>query len=101
MKEYFKNNRKGVDDDTNLTCTAKLINEAQIKINDDLLVLGIWLSANKLPANLVKTKYMILATTPKLKALDFSPLIKLNGNSVKRTDYLGHIIDKNSSWKNI
>ena len=87
--------------DTNLTCTAKLISEAK-KVNDDLLVLGIWLSANKLSANLVKTEYMILATSSKLKALDFSPLIKLNGNSIKRvskTDYPGLIIDKNLSWK--
>ena len=89
-------------DDTNLTCTAKMISEAQGKTNDDLLVLGIWLSANKLSANLVKTEYMILATSPKLKALDFSPFIKLNGNSIKRvskTGYLGLIIEENVSWK--
>ena len=91
-------------DDTIVTCTAKLIREAQRKINDDLLVLAIWLSANKLSVNLVKTEYMILATSPKSKALDFSPLIKLNGNLIKRvskTDYLGLIIDENLSWKNI
>ena len=78
-----------------------MISEAQRKINHDLLVLGIWLSANKLSANLVKTEYMILA---KLKALDFSPLIKLNGNSIKRvskTDYLGLIIDENFHGKTI
>ena len=89
-------------DDTDLTCTAKMISEAQRKINDDFLVLGTWLSANKLPANLVKTEYMILATSPKLKALDFSPLIKLNSNLIKKlskTDYLGLIIDENLSWK--
>ena len=81
-----------------------MISEAQRKINDDLLVLGISLSANKLSANLVKTEYMILATSPKLKAMDFSPLIKLNRNSIKRvsrTDYLGLIIDENLSWKNV
>ena len=87
-------------DDTNLTCTAEMIHETERKINDDHLVLGIWLSANKLSANLVKTEYMILATSPKLKALDFSPLIKLNGKPIKRvskTDYLGLIIDENLS----
>ena len=70
-------------DDTNLTCTAKLISEAQRKINDDLLVLRIWLSAYKSSANLVKTEYMILATSPRLKALDFSTLIKLNQESLQ------------------
>ena len=84
-------------DDTNLTGTAQLTSEAQRKINDGILVL--WIS---LSANLVETEYMILATSPKLKALDFSPLIKLNGNSVKgvsKTDYLGLTIDENLSWK--
>ena len=45
---------------------------------------------------------MILATSLKFKALDFSPLIKLNGNSIKRVskaDYLGLIINENLSWK--
>ena len=78
-----------------------MISEAQRKINDELLLLEIRLSANKLSANLVKTGCTILATSPKLKALDFNPLIKLNGNSIKRffnTDYLGLIIDENLSW---
>ena len=77
-----------------LNCTFKLISKTQRKT----LVLGIWLSANKLSANLVKTEYMILATSPKFKALDFSPLIKLKGNSIKRvskTDYLGLVINEN------
>ena len=64
--------------------------------------MGNWLSANKLSANLVKTEYMILGTAPKLKALDYSPMIKLNGKSIKRvikSDYLGLIIDESLSWK--
>ena len=48
---------------------------------------------------------MILATSPELKALDFSPLIKLNSKPIKRvskTDNLGLIIDESLSWtKNI
>ena len=63
--------------DANLTCIAKMTSEAQRKVNDDLLVLGKWLSANKLSENVVKTSYMILATFHKLQALDFSPWNKL------------------------
>ena len=76
--------------------------KAQEKLNKDLVELGNWLSANKLSANLVKTEYMILGTAPKLKALDYSPVIKLNGKSIKRvikSNYLGLIIDKSLSWK--
>ena len=45
---------------------------------------------------------MILGIAPKLKALDYSPMIKLNGKSIKRvikSDYLGLIIDESLSWK--
>ena len=76
--------------------------KAQEKLNKDLVELGNWLSANKLSANLVKTEYMILGTAPKLKALDYSRMIKLNGKSIKRvikSDYLGLIIDESLSWK--
>ena len=89
-------------DDTNLTCADKMLCKAQEKLNKDLVELGNWLSANKLSANLLKTEYMILGTAPKLKALDYSPMIKLNGKSIKRvikSDYLGLIIDESLSWK--
>ena len=45
---------------------------------------------------------MIIAFTPKLKSLDYSPLIKLAGKPLKRvekSDYLGLIIDENLSWE--
>ena len=85
-----------------MTCADKMLCKAQEKLNKDLVELGNWLSANKLSANLVKTEYMILGTAPKLKALDYSPMIKLNGKSIKRvitSDYLGLIIDESLSWK--
>ena len=89
-------------DDTNITCTDKMLREAQQKINDDLAVLGKWLAANKLSANLIKTEYMILATAPKLNKMDFGPLIKLNGKPIKRVStsyYLGLITDEKLSWQ--
>ena len=89
-------------DDTNLTCTDKMLREAQQKINDDLVILGEWLAANKLSANLIKTEYMILATASKLNKMNFSPLIKLNGKPIKRvstSDYLGLITDGKLSWQ--
>ena len=41
-------------DDTNFRCTDKMLREAQQKISHDLVVLGEWLAANKLSANLIK-----------------------------------------------
>ena len=60
-----------------------------------------WLDTNKLSLYLVKTKYMIIASSSNLKSVDFSTLIKLKGKSIKRvlkTDYLGLIIDEKLSW---
>ena len=89
-------------DDTDLPCTDNMLSEAQQKINHDLAVLGEWLAANKLSANPIKTEYMILATAPKLNKMNSSPLIKLNGNPIKRvstSDYLGLIIDEKLPWQ--
>ena len=72
------------------------------KLNDDLDTLGKWLYANKLSASLVKTDYMIIATSVKLKALDCSPIIKLNGKPMARaaeTTSLGLIIDEALTWE--
>ena len=58
-------------DDTSIPDTDRQLHQAQSKLNDDLDTLGKWLSANKLSANLVKTEYMIIDTSAKLKALDY------------------------------
>ena len=87
-------------DDTSVSAADELLTEAQRKINADLETVGIWLYANKLSANLVKTEYMIVASAPKLRSTSFSPLIKLDGKPIKRvlkTDYL--IIDDKLSWE--
>ena len=56
---------------------------------------------NKLTPKIAMTEYMIIATSPKLKSLDYSLLIKLNGKPIKRvlkSDYLGLIVDERLSW---
>ena len=54
-------------DDTSISDTDCELHQAQSKLNDDLDTLGKWLTANKLSSNLVKTEYMILATSAKIK----------------------------------
>ena len=89
-------------DDTNISTTEELLPKAQENLNTDIKTLEQWLDANKLSPNLVKTEYMIIASSsPKLKHTDFIPLIKLAGKPIKRvlkTDYLGLIIDEKLSW---
>ena len=88
-------------DDASVSAADELLTEAQRKINADLETVGKWLYANKLSSNLVKTEYMIVASTPKLRTTSFSPLIKLNGKPIKRVlknGYLGLIINDKLSW---
>ena len=80
-------------DDTNISTADRLLQKAQENLNVDMESSEQWLDANKLSPNLVKTRYMIIASSPKLKSIDFSPLIKLVGKPIKRvlkTDYLEH-----------
>ena len=89
-------------DDTSLTNTDRELNLAQSKLNNDLDTLGKWISANKLSANLIKTEYMIIATSAKLNTLDYSPIVELNGKPIARateTPSLGLIVDAALTWE--
>ena len=89
-------------DDTNVSIADELLQRAHENLNADMVILEKWLDANRLSPNLVKTEYMIIASTPKLKSLDYSPLIKLAGKPLKgveKSDYHGLIIDENLSWE--
>ena len=83
--------------DTSISDTDGELHQAQSKLNNDLDTSGKWLSANKLSANSVKTEDMIIATSAKLRALDYSPIIELNSKPVARaaaTPSLCLIIDE-------
>ena len=89
-------------DDTSTADTNRELHQAKSKQNDNLDTLGNWLSANKLSANLVKTEYMIIATSAKLKALDYSQIIELNGKPITHaaeTPSLSLIIRKVFTWE--
>ena len=56
-------------DDTNISTAEELLLKAQENLNTDIKTLEQWLDANKLSPNLVKTEYMIIASSPKLPSL--------------------------------
>ena len=89
-------------DNINTSDTDRELHQVQSKLNDDLDTLEKWLSAIKLSADLVKTEYMIIATSAKLKALDYSPVIEFHGKPIVRaaeTPNLGLIIDEALTWE--
>ena len=51
-------------DDTNVSTAEELLLKAQDNLNTDIKTLEQWLDANKLSPNLVKTEYMIIASSP-------------------------------------
>ena len=103
LPSILENSRSNLyADDTNVSTADELLQRAHENLNADMVILEKWLDANRLSPNLVKTEYMIIAPTPKLKSLNYSPLIKLAGKRLKRvekSDYLGLIIDENLSWE--
>ena len=69
-------------DDTTISTAEELLVNAQENLNTDIKTLEQWSDANKLSPNLVKTEYMIIASSPKLKHIDFSRLIKLSDKPI-------------------
>ena len=63
-----------------LATADELLQKAHENLNTDMVILEKWLDANRLSPDLVKTEYIIITSTPKLKSLDYSPLIKLAAN---------------------
>ena len=61
-------------DDASVSTADELLQRAHENLDADMVILEKWLDANRLSPNLVKTEYMIIASTPKLKSLDYSPL---------------------------
>ena len=85
-------------DDTSLTNTDRELNLAQRKLDNDLDTSGKWISANKSSANLIKTEYMIIATSAKLNTSDYSPIIEPIARA-SGTPSLGLIFDEALTWE--
>ena len=49
-------------DDTNITVSGKLIEEAEVAVNADLNNIREWLVSNRLCLNLVKTEYILIGS---------------------------------------
>ena len=88
-------------DDANLFYENKSLQILQNRINSELIIVHIWLSATKLSLNIEKSNFIIFH--PPQKGLqDFSFNLSLNNKQLKREyciKYLGIMIDSHLSWK--
>ena len=56
-------------DDTSLTGSGKSIGEIELRLNEDLKKIRLWLQANKLSLNAAKTEYMLIGPRQRLTKL--------------------------------
>ena len=89
-------------DDTNLSFSACFPVELQREMVRDLRKLELWLIANKLTLNALKTEYMIIGTRQKIASLSDDVVLSIGGISlckVRHVKCLGVTIDENLTWK--
>ena len=89
-------------DDTNLSFSACFPIELQRQMERDLRKLELWLIANKLTLNALKTEYMIIGTRQKIASLIEDVALSIGGISlckVRHVKCLGVTIDENLTWK--
>ena len=88
-------------DDTSLSCNGSSSNEIDNKLNDDLKVVHIWLTANKLTLNQKKTEYMIIGSRQRIDSVSGNTNITIGGEQITRVQtksVLGIIVDEQLKW---
>ena len=81
-------------------CTGPNLNELIDNINNELVHVVDWLSANKMSLNIEKTHYMVFCNRGRSFSLNSD--VRIAGTNIERvnhTKFLGIIIDSKLSWK--
>ena len=89
-------------DDTNLTYADNDLNKITSVLNDDLKILQNWLNMNKLSLNVMKTKYMFVASRQRLSNIPEQLDISISGIEIKRVKSfkcLGLELDEGLTWE--
>ncbi|CAB4039741.1 Hypothetical predicted protein, partial [Paramuricea clavata] len=89
-------------DDTNLTYADDDLNKIISVLNDDLEILQNFLNMNKLSLNVMKTKYMFVASRQRLSNIPEQLDISISGNEIKRVksyQCLGLELDEGLMWE--
>ena len=87
-------------DDTALYCSAKSSTDLQQMLNEDLASVAEWLNDHKLTLNLAKSKFMIIGSSQRLKALGTFSL-QICDEFLDKADcynYLRVIINETLTW---
>ena len=92
-------------DDTAISLSSKSIDDLQNDLNLDILQLQVWLHANKLSRNVVKTRSLIIGFIPNIRRIerqtDAQPSFSIGDQAIEvitDTKYLGLPIDSQLKW---
>ena len=90
-------------DDTNFFFMHSNINTLLKTVNDELIKINEWFSANKLSLNVGKTKFSLFHKSGKKYSIpSHLPTLKIKNHDVERVNtmkFLGVLLDDNLSWK--
>lgn len=84
-------------DDTQVYAASHDVSDLELKFNEDLKEIDVWLSANKLLVNITKTEYMLIGTNERLNNISHEPVLILDHNILRRVSnskILGLIYDE-------
>ena len=87
-------------DDTNLFASHTSLQKLEKRINENLIYVSNWLTANKLSLNIDKTNFVLFH--PPQKAPNFNIRLVINDQFIKKAKcikYLGILIDSHLNWK--
>lgn len=89
--------------DTHLAYSNGNIHSVQSSLNEDLLNIKCWITANKLTLNMAKTEFMLIGSRQKLNNLPSLPSLNINNVPIKHSHCsksLGVLIVENLTWEN-
>ena len=90
-------------DNTNFFFEHSNINTLFKTVNDELIKINEWFSANKLSLNVEKTKFSLFHKLGKKYSIpSHLPTLKINNHDIERVNtmkFLGVLLDDNLSWK--
>ena len=92
-------------DDTNISFTAKSVDDLNMTLNKEVDSLRKWLQGNKLSLNVLKTQVMVIGSRPNLKKISTKlvepPSFSIGGSEIEMADnvkYFGVQIDRHLAW---
>ena len=89
-------------DDTSIFFSHKNLKELESIVNNELSKVSDWLIANKLTLNVDKSNFLLIS--PSRKNTTNKINLSINNEAIAQKDcikYLGVLLDKNLSWKNL